>query len=134
MCRLFGLHGGGERVRACFWLLEAPQSLVVQSRTQPDGYGIGTFDSDGTPDVDRGVLAAWEDETFAHQARNECSRTYVVHLRYASSGPVALRNSHPFMQDRRLLAHNGVFEDLPALEAHLGDDRALVLGDTDSER
>jgi predicted glutamine amidotransferase len=134
MCRLFGLHGGAQRVRACFWLLEAPQSLVVQSRQQPDGYGIGSFTPDGAPEVERGVIAAWEDETFAMQAREGCSRTYVVHLRYASSGPTALRNSHPFVQDRRLFAHNGVFEDLPALEAHLGDDRALVRGDTDTER
>jgi glutamine amidotransferase len=134
MCRLFGLHGGRERVRSCFWLLEAPHSLAIQSRSQPDGYGIGTFREDGTPVVDRGVVAAFKDAAFAQQARQECSRTYVVHLRYASSGPVALRNSHPFVQQGRLFAHNGVFEDLPALEAHLGDDRALVQGDTDSER
>jgi glutamine amidotransferase len=134
MCRLFGLHGGAERVRACFWMLEAPQSLVVQSREQPDGFGIGAFTADGAPHVERGVLAAWQDESFAAQARRQCSRTYVVHLRYASSGAVALRNSHPFLQNRRLFAHNGVFEGLPALEAHLSEDRALVHGDTDSER
>src|SRR3954447_20131581 len=134
MCRLFGLHGGRQRVRSCFWLLDAPHSLAVQSRSQPDGYGIGTFAEDGTPAVDRGVAAAFKDEAFARQARQECSRTYVVHLRYASSGPVALRNSHPFLQEGRLLAHNGVFEDLPALDAHLDGDRALVHGDTDSER
>jgi glutamine amidotransferase len=134
MCRLFGLHGGRERVRACFWLLEAPRSLAEQSRQQPDGYGIGTFEEDGSPDVDRGVIAAWQDEAFAHEARQECSRTYVVHLRYASSGPPALRNSHPFEQEGRLFAHNGVFEGLPELEAHLDGDLALVNGDTDSER
>jgi predicted glutamine amidotransferase len=134
VCRLFGLHGGGLRVRACFWLLEAPQSLAVQSRSQPDGYGVGTFDEHGVPDVDRGVIAAWQDEAFAHEAREECSRTYVVHLRYASSGPAALRNSHPFLQDGRLFAHNGVFEGLPDLEARLDGDRGLVAGDTDSER
>jgi predicted glutamine amidotransferase len=57
-----------------------------------------------------------------------------VHLRYASSGPVALRNSHPFEMDGRLFAHNGVFERLDDLEAHLGDDLGLVGGDTDTER
>jgi predicted glutamine amidotransferase len=134
MCRLFGLHGGRQRVRGCFWLLEAPQSLTVQSRCQPDGYGIGTFDEDGTPDVDRGVTPAWQDEAFAHEATHERSRTYVVHLRYASSGPAALRNSHPFVQEGRLFAHNGVFEGLRDLEDHLGTDRTLVHGDTDSER
>ena len=134
MCRLFGLHGGAQRVRACFWLLDAPQSLAVQSRSQPDGYGVGTFEEDGTPEVDRGVIAAWRDEAFAHEARNECSRTYVVHLRYASAGPAALRNSHPFQQEGRLFAHNGVFHRLDAIDEHLGEDRALVGGDTDSER
>jgi glutamine amidotransferase len=134
MCRLFGLHGGRERVRACFWLLEAPHSLAIQSRSQPDGYGIGTFAEDGTPRVERGVTPAWQDEAFARDAKQGCSRTYVVHLRYASSGPAALRNSHPFMQDDRLFAHNGVFEGLRDLEDHLGSDRALVRGDTDSER
>ena len=134
MCRLFGLHGGAQRVRGCFWLLEAPRSMALQSRSQPDGYGIGTFEADGEPEVERGVIAAWQDEAFAREARQECSRTYVVHLRYASSGPTALRNSHPFLQDRRLFAHNGVIEGLPDLEAHLDGDRALVQGDTDSER
>ena len=33
-----------------------------------------------------------------------------------------------------MFAHNGVIEDLPVLEAHLGDDGRLVKGDTDSER
>jgi predicted glutamine amidotransferase len=134
MCRLFGLHGGRQRVRACFWLLEAPHSLAVQSRCQPDGYGIGTFDEDGTPDVDRGVTPAWQDEAFAREAKHDCSRTYVVHLRYASAGPAALRNSHPFEQEGRVFAHNGVFEELRDLEDHLGADRTLVRGDTDSER
>jgi predicted glutamine amidotransferase len=134
MCRLFGLHGGRDRVRACFWLLEAPQSLAVQSRSQPDGYGIGTFDEDGTPTVERGVTPAWQDDAFARDAKHACSRTYVVHLRYASSGPAALRNSHPFQQEGRLFAHNGVFEGLRDLEDHLGPDRTLVRGDTDSER
>jgi glutamine amidotransferase len=115
-------------------MLEAPNSLALQSRCQPDGYGIGTFAADGSPDVDRGVIAAWQDEAYAHQAREGCSRTYVAHLRYASAGPAALRNSHPFVQDRRLFAHNGVFVDFEQIEAHLGADRALVGGDTDSER
>jgi predicted glutamine amidotransferase len=134
MCRLFGLHGGRQPVRGCFWLLEAPHSLALQSRCQPDGYGIGTFAEDGTPDVERGVSPAWQDEAFAREAKHECSRTYVVHLRYASAGPAALRNSHPFLQEGRLFAHNGVFEGLPELEEHLGSDRSLVRGDTDSER
>ena len=49
MCRLFGLSAGRANVRATFWLLEAPNSLAVQSRRNPDGYGVGTFDERAPP-------------------------------------------------------------------------------------
>jgi len=32
MCRLFGLTAGTNRVKATFWLLDAPDSLETQSR------------------------------------------------------------------------------------------------------
>ena len=51
VCRLFGLHAGRETVDATFWLLEAPDSLLAQSHRNPDGYGLGTFEPDGTVDV-----------------------------------------------------------------------------------
>lgn len=53
MCRLFGMSGGPRRVRAAFWLLEAPDSLSDQSYRNPDGAGIGTFELDGTPEMDK---------------------------------------------------------------------------------
>ena len=134
MCRLFGLHGGDRRVAATFWLLESPGSLALQSRTQPDGYGIGTFEADGTPEVDKGPIRALDDEQFAHEARQERSRTFVAHLRFASTGPPALANTHPFEQHGRLFAHNGVLWGLEELEHRLGEHRSLVKGDTDSER
>ena len=71
---------------------------------------------------------------FGREAREVCSKTFLAHVRFATTGPHNLLNTHPFEQDGRLFAHNGVVEDLPALEAHLGDDRRLVKGDTDSER
>ena len=127
MCRLFGLHGGRTPVRATFWLLDAPDSLSAQSRRNPDGFGIGTFEADGTVEVDVGERAAHEDARFAAEARDECSTVYVAHVRFASQGPVARRNSHPFAMDGRLLAHNGHIEGLP-------EDPELVRGETDSER
>jgi predicted glutamine amidotransferase len=58
----------------------------------------------------------------------------VAHVRYASTGELSVRNTHPFEQDGRLFAHNGVIEGLGRLEAELGEDRSLVHGETDSER
>jgi predicted glutamine amidotransferase len=134
MCRLFGMTGGGQRVKATFWLLEAPDSLARQSRREPDGTGLGWFAADGRPHVAKQPLAAYEDQAFAREAKEVESTTFVAHIRYATTGAVEPRNTHPFGQRGRLFAHNGVVEDLERLEHELGEDRALVQGDTDSER
>jgi predicted glutamine amidotransferase len=134
VCRLFAMSAGRRRVQATFWLLDAPDSLARQSRTEPDGAGLGVFTADETPSVYRTVLAAYQDNQFAAEAREVESRTFVAHIRYASTGAVALENTHPFEQELRLLAHNGVVGDLPKLEHALGPYRSLVRGETDSER
>ncbi|HTI22519.1 MAG TPA: class II glutamine amidotransferase [Kutzneria sp.] len=134
MCRLFGLSAAPHRVRATFWLLEAPDSLARQSRREPDGTGLGVFTADGTPEIDKQPLAAYQDQEFAREAKDRVSTTFLAHIRYASTGGLDPRNTHPFGQRGRLFAHNGVIQDLPALEAELGDHRDLVAGDTDSER
>jgi predicted glutamine amidotransferase len=134
MCRLFGMSGGNQRVRATFWLLEASDSLSQQSRREPDGTGVGWFDAEGRAHVAKEPLAAYEDQRFAREARELESTAFVAHIRYATTGAIEARNTHPFVQRGRLFAHNGVIEALDRLELELGDDRALVEGDTDSER
>jgi predicted glutamine amidotransferase len=134
MCRLFGMSAGPEPVKARFWLLDAPDSLVAQSHRNADGTGIGYYDPDGTPHVDKQAIAAYEDRPFASEARDLRSRTFVAHIRHATTGGLTLANTHPFCQRDRLFAHNGVIDDLPKLEQHLGEDRGLVAGESDSER
>src|SRR6516164_1844248 len=134
MCRLFGMSGGREPVRATFWLLEAPDSLAQQSRREPDGTGLGAYDEHRHPVVSKQPVAAYEDAQFAQEAREVISRTFIAHVRYASTGAVSPENTHPFEQRDRLFAHNGVIEDLDRLEQELGDARSLVQGETDSER
>jgi predicted glutamine amidotransferase len=121
-------------VTASFWLLEAPDSLRDQSRRDPDGTGLGYFDRRGRPHVDKQPLAAFRDRAFAREARTVESSTFVAHVRFASTGSLELRNTHPFEQRGRLFAHNGVVENLGALERRIGDGMDLVQGDTDSER
>jgi predicted glutamine amidotransferase len=134
MCRLFGMSAGARRARATFWLLGAPDSLATQSRREPDGTGLGWFDEHGRPQLRKQPIAAYGDADFAREAKEVCSSTFVAHIRFASTGSLQARNTHPFEQQGRLFAHNGVIEDLPALEDHLGDALAGVEGDTDSER
>lgn len=114
--------------------LEAPDSLAAQSRREPDGTGLGTFDADSAPRVDKAPLAAYQDQQFAQEAKERVSTTFIAHIRYASTGGLRPENTHPFQQRGRIFAHNGVIADLPRLEAELGDYLSLVAGDTDSER
>ena len=135
MCRLFAMSGGQRPVRATFWLLDAADSLAQQSRSNPDGFGIATFAGDGTPEIEKRPVAAIGDEEFARAAREESSTVYVAHVRHASTGTISVENTHPFALDGRVFAHNGHVGGLDTLDERLGPDgRALVRGQTDSER
>lgn len=136
MCRLFGLHAGRSVVGATFWLLDAPDNLAAQSTRNPDGTGLGVFGGDGKPVLSKQPIAAWEDTAFACEAHDMTGTTFIAHVRYASTGALEVRNTHPFLQDNRIFAHNGVVGELDVLDARLAELRAadLVLGQTDSER
>lgn len=134
MCRLFGLTAGREPVSATFWLLGAPDSIRDQGQRNPDGTGLGTFDEQGRPVVEKQPLSAVHDPAFATEARERRSPTFVAHVRHSSGTPICLANTHPFTMDGRIFAHNGEVGDLSRLEQHLGPDLQRVTGDTDSER
>jgi predicted glutamine amidotransferase len=128
------MSGGPAQLSAEFWLLDAPDSLSAQSHRDPDGTGLGTFDTRGQPIVHKAPISAFSDRAFAREARGERSRTFLAHIRFATTGALTLANTHPFEQDGRLFAHNGMFGGLARLDSELGDDFALVKGQTDSER
>jgi glutamine amidotransferase len=134
MCRLLGLTSGSEPVHATFWLLDAPDSLEVQSRRNVDGSGIGFFDPAGTPVLDKQPEAAFRDEEFIREAKQAVAAAFVAHVRWATAGGRTVQNTHPFTMQGRIMAHNGGFGDAGQLDGRLGSYRELVLGDTDSER
>jgi len=136
MCRLFGLHAGRNAITATFWLLDAPDNLAAQSRRNPDGTGLGVFGADGRPQLRKQPMAAWHDRDFACEAHELTGTTFVAHVRYATTGALDVVNTHPFLQDARLFAHNGVVEGLDQLDERLTSLGALglVKGQTDSER
>jgi glutamine amidotransferase len=117
-------------------LLDAPDSLSEQSRRNPDGTGLGVFDEHGRPEVLKEPIAAWQDADFATEAHHMTGTTFIAHVRYATTGALDVHNTHPFLQDGRIFAHNGVLEGLDVLDERLRDVGTddLVLGQTDSER
>ena len=133
MCRLLGLSAGREPISASFWLLDAPDSLEVQSRRNADGSGIGFFEPAGTPVLDKQPEAAFRDEEFTREAKQARSPVFVAHVRWASVGGRTVQNTHPFAMHGRIMAHNGGFGETQRVEERLGRYRELVLGDTDSE-
>jgi glutamine amidotransferase len=134
VCRLLGLNAGREPVSASFWLVDAPDSLEVQSHRNVDGSGIGFFDPSGKPVLDKQPEPAYTDEEFLREAKQARSATFVAHVRYATAGSRTLANTHPFAMRGRIMAHNGGFGGLDRVEEQLGPYRDLVGGDTDSER
>lgn len=136
MCRLFGLHAGRRLVPATFWLLDAPDNLAEQSRRNPDGTGLGIFGANGVAVLHKEPVAAWQDSEFATEAHDVTATTFIAHVRYASTGSLDVANTHPFLQDGQIFAHNGVVEGLPALDERLKElgTADLVNGQTDSER
>ena len=70
MCRLFGLSAAPHRVHTRFWLLEAPDSLTVQSKRNADGTGLGYYEPDGTPVLDKEPVAAFEDAAFSREVQH----------------------------------------------------------------
>ncbi len=115
-------------------MLDAPASIAHQSERNADGYGVAALTARRGMILIRNPVQASEDPAYRHVARRLDASEMLVHLRYASTGEVSLLNTHPFSQDGRLFAHNGVVGDLDRIEARLGANRGMVMGDTDSER
>jgi len=133
MCRLFAMNAGLNEVHVTYWLLDAPDSILAESHRNPDGTGIGWFDAHG-PHVAKQPKSAFDDPLFSQEAAAIDACTLVTHVRAATAGHDALQNTHPFEMDGLIVAHNGGFGDLDAVDAELGDWAQKVRGDTDSER
>jgi glutamine amidotransferase len=122
-------------VTADFWLLDAPYSLLNQSRFNADGTGLGWLDEDGAPRVAKRPVAAYASEHFGQMATALRSRAMIAHVRLSSGTGHCEENTHPFMQDGILSAHNGVLEVTEPMRQRVRDLGAAhhVHGSTDSE-
>jgi predicted glutamine amidotransferase len=108
MCRLFALHAGDRDVAADFWLLNAPDSIARQSEANADGYGLAALTARSGLIIMRNPVEAAGSNAYQEVAQRLVAAEMIVHLRYADTGGTSLVNTHPFTQDGRAFAHNGV--------------------------
>lgn len=128
MCRLFAL-AADHPVTSRFWLLDAPYSLRSQSRFNADGTGLGWIDETGTASVAKREVAAYDSAHFADAAATLTARTMIAHIRLSSGTTNTRENTHPFLMNGIIAAHNGVLRVTPALR-----DRVRALGTADLVR
>jgi glutamine amidotransferase len=127
-------------------LTEAPRCLATLSREHPDGWGIAIHDADGAASrspakvvddiwhLHKGIERAEEDRRFHEVAARSQGRVLVAHIRQKTVGPTRLENTHPFVRDGWVFAHNGTVQNTCIL--HTGCSKARldeIQGDTDSE-
>jgi predicted glutamine amidotransferase len=138
MCRLFGFRSNvRERVHQS--LVSEKNSLLRQSQEHKDGWGIAYYEQGPMPAVAHGLGPAHQDPEFERVSSLVDSHAVLAHIRLASIGEIALRNTHPFLFGRWAFAHNGTLREFEqyresverAIAPHFRDQ---LRGDTDSER
>lgn len=136
MCRLFAQFSTTPRT-ATDALVCGEQSLIAQSRSNPDGWGLGLITPSG-PVMHKAATPAWGDQSFSAVAQSARARALVAHIRKATVGAVRPENAHPFRMGRWMFAHNGSlfgFERLRPLllQGCMTRLAKQVQGSTDSE-
>jgi predicted glutamine amidotransferase len=144
MCRWVAYSGSSVRIED---LLYKPEhSLIDQSlhsrlgaeTTNGDGFGVGWYDSGGTPGVFRSVEPAWHDRNLRELAAHIESPLVFAHVRASSGSAVQQTNCHPFRYGNWLFMHNGVLRNFAEMKRDLvlAVDPSLypqIEGSTDSE-
>ncbi len=142
MCRLYSLTATHPTRIKCE-LIEAQNALIRQAAhdarglSNPDGWGIAYVDADGIH-VERDVDPAAEDAEFRRDAAAVEACTAIAHIRRATVGEPALVNTHPFVYEGSILAHNGHIPHMDRVGERMrgamsAEHRRAIRGSTDSE-
>jgi len=142
MCRLLGIVAS-ELTEFGLGLTEAPRCLAKLSREHRDGWGIAVHRADHAHDerdaehrwlLHKGTAPAVDDRRFHELAARSRGHLLVAHIRQKTVGPTRLENTHPFVSDGWVFAHNGTIQHQDGLRAGCSGRRLReIAGDTDSE-
>jgi glutamine amidotransferase len=142
MCRLYCFCSTTPQKVECE-LIRAQNALIHQSfrdrdgRSHPDGWGLGVY-TNGRLSIEHQVQPAYQSDAFRWAAARARSTRVIAHIRRATIGALRPENTHPFVHDRWMFAHNGTLAAFEAirprlLEAMTRTQRDAMLGETDSE-
>jgi glutamine amidotransferase len=147
VCRLVGVIAS-EITQFGLMLKEAPRSLARLSAEHPDGWGVAAY---GGPEsipptllavtrhehgwrIHKGTARASDCGHFHAVASRSSGTILIAHVRQKTVGPTRLENTHPFVQDGWVFAHNGTVKDQTWMRAGISPKRmGQIEGDTDSE-
>ena len=84
--------------------------------------------------MNKGTAPAADDKRFHELATTSRGHLLIAHIRQKTVGPTRLENTHPFVRDGWVFAHNGTIQHQDALRARCSGRRLReITGDTDSE-
>lgn len=133
MCRLLGIVAS-ELTEFGLVLTEAPRCLATLSREHRDGWGMAIHDTHEGWRSHKGTAPAADDHRFHELATTSRGHLLIAHVRQKTVGPTRLENTHPFVRDGWVFAHNGTIEHQDYLRARCSGRRLReITGDTDSE-
>ena len=97
-----------------------------------DGWGIVAYEAGSPTQIGKSERPAHVDPSFDSAMDDADSLSppsiLIAHVRAASAGSVSLRNTHPFISDSLVLAHNGT------VRGHIPAGSRTPKGETDSEK
>jgi predicted glutamine amidotransferase len=142
MCRLYAFQAN-ELTKVECPLVYAQNALMMQSAedesglSHTHGWGIATYKND-FPHVERQAWAAYSGECFEKAAAKIYSTLVIAHVRRATMGEPAIRNTHPFAYEGWTFAHNGTVPGFKKFRSEMYDEidenfRSEIAGETDSE-
>lgn len=132
MCRLLGIVAS-ESTEFGLLLTGAPRCLAALSREHRDGWGVAIHDT-SMWGLHRGIAPAVDDRRFHELATQSRGHMLVAHVRQKTVGPTRLENTHPFVRDGWVFAHNGTIQNQEVLRAGTSGRRLREIeGETDSE-
>ncbi|MCX8159929.1 MAG: class II glutamine amidotransferase [Candidatus Saccharicenans sp.] len=127
MCRLLGLIAN-QSVDLEFSL----DKFKKYSSLNQDGWGIGWYEN-GSARIYKEALSAWVDPGYNQKSREVQSKIIIAHVRAATTGKRARANSHPFMKDNWIFAHNGLVPREHLIKLLTAAHKKDLEGQTDSE-